>query len=86
VAGILGNFFLGWLLISYLFTQGVPSPTNKIIVEQVVKNSPAALADIKEGDIVKSLATANNKITANLKNTDELINYSKKDAGQEVVL
>jgi regulator of sigma E protease len=86
VAGILGNFFLGWLLISYLFTQGVPSPTNKIIVEQIVKNSPAALADIKEGDIVKSLATANNKITANLKNTDELINYSKKYAGQEIVL
>jgi len=86
VAGILGNFFLGWLLISYLFTQGVPTPTNKIIIEQVAKNSPAALAEIKEGDVVKSLIISNNKTNLHLKTAEELIKYSKKYAGQEIIL
>ncbi len=85
VAGIIGNFLLGWILISYLFTQGVPTPTNKVIVEQVVKKSPAALADIKEGDVIKSIIISENQSPINLKSTDDLINYSKKYAGREIV-
>ncbi|MFH0979900.1 MAG: site-2 protease family protein, partial [Candidatus Roizmanbacteria bacterium] len=36
ISGVIGNFLLGWILISYLFTQGVPVPTNKVIVEKVL--------------------------------------------------
>jgi regulator of sigma E protease len=52
LAGVVGNLLLGWILISYLFTQGVPVPTNKVVVEQVQKNSPAEQAGIKEKDVV----------------------------------
>jgi len=57
IAGVIGNFLLGWLLISYLFTQGVPTPTNKIIIESVTKNSPAAFAGVKPNDIILEIST-----------------------------
>jgi len=60
IAGVIGNFLLGWLLISYLFTQGVPTPTNKIIIESVTKNSPAAVAGIKPNDIILEISTKKN--------------------------
>src|SRR3990167_3082436 len=47
VAGVIGNFLLGWVLISFLFTQGVPSPINKVLIESVQPNSPAANADLQ---------------------------------------
>ena len=35
IGGVIGNFLLGWVIISFLFTQGVPKPTNKIIVDKM---------------------------------------------------
>lgn len=52
VAGAVGNFILGWVLISFLFIQGIPAPTDKVIVEQVQKNSPAAEAGFLQGDMI----------------------------------
>jgi len=86
VAGIIGNFLLGWVLISYLFTQGVPTPTNKVIVEQVAKKSPAAQAGIKEGDIIQYFAVSNSQKSIKLESADDLISYSKKYAGSQIVL
>jgi len=86
LAGITGNFLLGWVLISYLFTQGVPSPTNKVIINQVIKNSPAEKVGIKENDIIKSIIPSKTSKPFILKSTNDLIDYSKKYAGQEIVL
>ncbi|OGK16361.1 hypothetical protein A2774_02805 [Candidatus Roizmanbacteria bacterium RIFCSPHIGHO2_01_FULL_39_12c] len=55
VAGVLGNFILGWVVISYLFTQGVPIPLNKVLVEKVQQESPAASAGLQAEDMIIGL-------------------------------
>ncbi len=84
IGGVIGNFILGWLIYSYLFTQGVPVPSNKIIIENVVYNSPAEKAGIKKNDIIKSFLISNQ--TIELKKSEDLVNLSKKYAGREVRL
>lgn len=50
IGGVVGNFLLGWVIISFLFTQGVPVPTNKVIIGNISVNSPAAKVNLKSGD------------------------------------
>ncbi|PIQ72073.1 RIP metalloprotease RseP [Candidatus Roizmanbacteria bacterium CG03_land_8_20_14_0_80_35_26] len=57
IGGVIGNFLLGWILISYLFTQGVPVPTNKIIIDKINVNSPAAKVNLKPGDQILKIIT-----------------------------
>lgn len=82
VAGIVGNFLLGWVLISYLFTQGVPIPTNKVIIEQVQANSPAQISGLKSGDVIKSI-TVDGKAYA-LNSSSDLIKITKDYAGKSI--
>ena len=83
-AGVLGNFLLGWVLISILFTQGIPTPTKDVIVDRVATNSPAQYAGLEPKDILLEI-TINDKIFK-LKSTNDLINLSKKYAGQEFAI
>jgi len=85
VAGIIGNFILGWVLISYLFTQGVPTPTNKVIIEQIQKNSPAETVGIKPNDIVIRVADNTGKSYL-VKSSDEFISFTKKNLDKPIVL
>ncbi|NMB83787.1 RIP metalloprotease RseP [Candidatus Roizmanbacteria bacterium] len=55
VAGVIGNFLLGWIIISYLFTKGVPTLTNQIIIDSVVPGTPAAQAGLKPNDVIVGL-------------------------------
>lgn len=55
LGGVVGNFLLGWFIFSYLITQGIPVPINKVIVEKVTKNSPADIAGLKEKDFILKL-------------------------------
>jgi len=84
VAGVLGNFFLGWLIFSYLFTQGVPVPINKVKVEKVATNSPAAISQLKAGDYIKGISF-NNKIYP-INSAPQLVSLTKKFAGKKIVL
>lgn len=89
IAGVAANFLLGWFIISYLFTQGVPVPTNKVIIEKVMANSPAEAAGLKSNDIVRSLTTNIYSLQPTvypLKSTQDLINLSKKYSNQEIKL
>lgn len=83
VAGIIGNFLLAWVLISFLFTQGVPTPTNNVVVESVQANSPAAVAGIQKNNIITALTAqgATHKLTS----SDDLVALSKKYAGNMVI-
>jgi len=81
-AGVLGNFLLGWILISILFTQGIPIPTKDVIIDRVAFNSPAQYAGLKPKDILLEI-TIDNKIEK-LKSTNDLIDLSKKYAGQKL--
>ncbi len=83
IAGVLGNFLLAWVLISYLFTQGVPTPTNKVIVESVQKHSPAEAAQLLPGDVINRITVGGT--IYQLKSTHDLTTYSKKFAGQYVI-
>lgn len=83
IAGVLMNFALAWVLITYLFTQGVPTPTNNVIIDNVKPGTPAAQAGLKPKDEVVSVRVKgqNQKVST----TEELIALSKKYGGQEVV-
>ncbi len=84
VAGVFGNFILGWLLFSYLFTQGLYVPTNEVIIDKIVKNSPADQAGIKSKDKVIKIIYQNN--IHNIKSSQEFIDLTKKYAGKKIIL
>ncbi len=93
IAGVVGNFLLGWVLISYLFTQGVPTPINKVLVEKVQTNSPAQSAGLKKNDIITSLIPPTTPTAPTtpispipLTSSSDLIALSKKYAGQPVIV
>jgi regulator of sigma E protease len=73
------NFLLGWIILSYLLTQGVPTPTG-IAVEEIQPNSPAQSVGLQLND---QLLEINGK---KLTSTYELIQASKENAGSAVKL
>lgn len=81
VAGVIMNFLLGWIIISYLFTSGVPMPTGVSIVE-VQPNSPAALAQLQKNDQLVSIGKDDNVIK--ISTTYELIKATKQFSGEIV--
>jgi regulator of sigma E protease len=79
-AGVLMNFLLAILVISYIFTQGVLVPTDKVFVKEVSPGSPAEKAGLKIDD---NIIKCDQKI---IKTPEELISYTKQHFGEEVVL
>ncbi|VVA43682.1 conserved membrane hypothetical protein [Candidatus Roizmanbacteria bacterium] len=84
IGGVIGNFLLGWVIFSYLVTQGIPVPTNNVIVEKITKNSPAAIAGLQEKDVIKKILFENN--TIDLTSASTLIEETKKSAGKNIKL
>lgn len=83
VAGVVMNFLLGWVIISYLFTSGVPIPAGVTIID-VQENSPAQTIGLQKNDRVVSIGKGDDvtEITA----TYELIQATKKFSGETVDL
>jgi len=52
LAGVFANFLLGWFLFSIVFMIGMPE---KLMVGDVLKNSPAYVAGIKVGDVIEEV-------------------------------
>ncbi|NTU73862.1 site-2 protease family protein [Candidatus Roizmanbacteria bacterium] len=84
VGGIIGNFLLGWVLMSFLFTQGVPTPSNKVLIENVQKNSPAAQAGLKPNDALIQVAKDNHAYV--IKNVGDLSKVATQYGDQEISL
>lgn len=81
VAGVVMNFLLAVILISYLFgTQGVALPSKQIHVTEVSSGSPAAQAGLKAGDVIVSL---NGK---SVLSTQQFIKTVKQSEGKEIFL
>jgi len=81
LAGVIMNFVLAVVIVSYLFAiVGVPTPAKHVIVQAVVSNSPADKAGLKQGDTI--LALNGEKITE----TVQLINDTKKHLGETISL
>lgn len=80
-AGVIMNFVLAVVLISFLFSsQGVPLPSDNVIVSGVSKDSPAQLAGLKEEDRILRI---NDK---QIIKTDDFIEETKKLRGTQVTL
>lgn len=79
-AGVAANFLLGAIILSFLFTQGVLSPTDKVKINAITANSPAEKSGLQVGDWVIKI----NGIS--VKSPDELIKKTQENVGKEVVL
>jgi len=84
VAGVLSNFLLGWIIISYLFTQGVPTPLNKVLVEKVLPDSPAKVAGLKAKDYLVRLDQDGKSYA--LSSPNDLTLLTQKFLGQRIIL
>jgi regulator of sigma E protease len=71
-AGVLMNFLLGWLVISVVFSVGLPQA---VLITDVRANSPAAEVGLQTGDKV-----------AGFSNIDEFIKYIDQNRGKEIDL
>lgn len=79
VAGVVMNFILAVVIATYLYTfQGIPQASDKVLVSQVLKGSPAEIAGLRSGDLVEKIE--NEKIIS----TNQLVQVTKKHLGQEV--
>ena len=89
-AGVFMNFLLAIAIISYIFTQGVLVPTEKVHIEKVLTGAPADEAGLKEGDIIRKFIIDSEK-GANpeeikITSTEKLIETTKKYSGKEITL
>jgi regulator of sigma E protease len=70
LAGVFMNFILGWLLIAAVFMVGVPQT---LVISGTQTGSPAAVAGIQAGDVVKGYTDA-----------QSFINYVDANKGQPI--
>src|SRR3990167_4097784 len=81
LAGVIMNFVLAVVLLSYLFAaKGVALPTENIKITDVAKGSPAEAVGLKSGDEVAIVA--GKKIT----DTKEFISLTNANRGREIIL
>ena len=81
LAGVLMNFFLAVLAFSIIYTQiGIPTKTDRVSIVGVTENSPAALAGIKENDVVLKVDGQE------IKNNESFIQLTDEKAGEEMLL
>lgn len=79
-AGILMNFLLAFVAFTILYSQGGPIDTGKVLIDAVVKDSPAEKVGLKSGDIVFEMAGKK------LNGINELTAKVKSEEGKEVEL
>ena len=76
LAGVTMNFLLAVVIISFIFTQGVFVPTDRVHIEKVVANGPADAAGIKEKDVIVSFGGQK------IKTSEDLIRITKERVEQ----
>lgn len=84
VAGVTMNFFLGWIIVTYLFTRGIPTPTDQVIIESIAENSPAQQVGLQAGDQIIRLESESQSFEINRVN--ELISATDQLLDQEINL
>ncbi len=78
--GVLGNFILAWILLTLLFTFGNPTLADKVRVDLVNADSPAAQVGIKAGDYILSFEGEE------VETADELVSLIVENKGKLSVL
>jgi len=83
VAGVIMNFLLGILLFATVYSfVGIPEKTDRVRVEEIVKDSPAEKAGFKVGDVVKEIDFKDEKII--IKETGNMVRLVNQQAGNEL--
>ncbi|HUW21661.1 MAG TPA: RIP metalloprotease RseP [Candidatus Bathyarchaeia archaeon] len=81
LAGVFANLLLSFSLFSLIYyLSGIPTETDKVIVEAVAKDSPAAAAGIKPEDVI--IASERQTITS----IDDFISKIETKKGEEISL
>jgi regulator of sigma E protease len=81
VAGVVMNFILAVVILSYMYgVHGVPTPGKDVYVAGVAKGSPAAAAGLKEGEKILSVNSV--QITS----TEQVISYTKNHLGEKLTV
>ncbi len=83
-AGVFMNLVLGWLVYTFLFTQGVQVPSDNVKVEEINAESPAAIAGVEKGDIIRNIRTGEQLY--DVASAEDLVNATNKHLGDEVTL
>ncbi len=83
-AGVFFNFLLGWIIVSYLFTQGVPVPSDIVVIEEVAKGSPAEQVGLRVGDDIQKITAGTKKYIVN--DSVDVSNTSGKYLGEEIMV
>lgn len=88
VAGVFMNAVLAIAVISFLFTQGVFVPVDRVHVEEVLPETPAATAGLAVGDIIRTLAIPADATFSPLpiKKGEDLIKTVREHLGAEILL
>lgn len=85
VAGVTMNFLLAVCITSVLLLYGVKEPSGRVTVETVQDGSPAALAGLHPGDLVKTVTAPTNDMKK-IRTPSDLISYVGLHKGESVVL
>src|SRR3990167_156959 len=83
-AGVLCNFLLGWVIVSFLFIQGVRVPTKNILIDKVTKDSPAYIVGLQKGDSIRKIIKGNDEII--IDEPSDVSLTTRKFAGEEITL
>lgn len=83
LGGVSMNFVLAVSIISFLFTQGMMVPTDRVHIEKIISGSPAEIVGLKEKDTIKKIKTSKE---IDIKTGDQLINVTKEHLGEEITL
>ncbi len=81
VAGVVMNFALAVVIVTYLFTfEGIPSPGRDIEITEVVENSPAQSSGLKKGDIIRKINGTK------IESSESLISQTRENLGEETTI
>ncbi len=81
VAGVVMNFVLAIVIISYLFAvPGVPSVTDQVVITQVVKGAPAATSGLRAGLIIEEINGEK------VKNAEDVVTLTRKHLGEKITV
>jgi len=81
IAGVVMNFLLAVIIVTYLFTfEGIPQPGRDIKITEVVESSPAAESGLIPGDLIREINGT--KIT----DSQVIITETEKNLGVETTI
>ena len=81
-SGVLMNFLLGWLIISIIFSIGIPQA---ILITKVELNSPAAEIGLQAGDKILSVEADLRGLDTRI-NADNFVKFVNEHQGREIIL